>query len=57
MSTACVRSNFEDLNDAGVLKSSDTLVTIDVTSLYTNISQNDGLESVEEALEEKNDEY
>ena len=43
----------EDLNDAGVLKSSDTLVTVDITSLYTNIPQNEGLESVQEALKER----
>ena len=46
---------FEDLNNSEVIKSSDTLVTIDVSSLYTNIDQSEGIDAVKEALEERSD--
>ena len=45
----------EKLNNSGKIKNSDILVTIDVCSLYTNIDQHEGLEAVEEALEERSE--
>ena len=42
----------EELNHSGKIRNSDVLVTLDVSSLYTNIDQHEGLEAVSEALEE-----
>ena len=45
--------NIEELNNKGELSNESILVSIDVTGLYTNIPQDEGLEAVKEALAEK----
>ena len=45
----------EALNEKQTLPENTILVTIDVTALYTNIPQNEGLEAVKEALEDVDD--
>ena len=45
-----LRSLEDDLNDAKVIDDQDTIVTIDVSSLYTNIDQTEGVEICKEAL-------
>ena len=42
----------QKLNDSGKVRNSDILVTVDVSSLYTNIDQGEGLEAVIDALDE-----
>ena len=43
----------EDINSEGPLPGNSILVSIDVSGLYTNIPQDEGLESVSEALDQK----
>ena len=43
----------DELNKSENIKDTDVLVTIDVCSLYTNIPQSEGIESVREALDER----
>ena len=43
----------EDINDKIELPAGTILVTIDVSALYTNIPQDEGLEAVREALEDR----
>ena len=43
----------EKVNDENVLPNNTILVTVDVTGLFTNIPQDEGLDSVFEALEER----
>ena len=38
-----------------IIEEGDILVSIDVSGLYTNIPQSEGLEAVSDALEERND--
>ena len=45
----------EELNERGSLPENAILVSVDVSGLYTNIPQNEGLQAVQEALEEKDD--
>ena len=44
----------EDNNAEGPLPENSVLVSIDVSGLYTNIPQDEGLDAVSEALEKKN---
>ena len=44
-----------ELNESEGVKDTDLLVTIDVSSLYTNIDQSEGLDAVKEALEERSE--
>ena len=41
----------EDQNESGDIEDDDILVTIDVSGLYTNINQDDGIEACKEVLE------
>ena len=45
----------EELNESGVINDNDILVTIDVSGLYTNIPQDEGLEATKEALDGRTD--
>ena len=45
----------EKLNEMQIIEEGDILVSIDVSGLYTNIPQSEGLEAVSDALEERND--
>ena len=45
----------EELNEAGIVKDGDKIVTIDVSSLYTNIPQDQGLAAAKKALDERVD--
>ena len=45
----------EALNESEELPANTILVTIDVSALYTNIPQNEGLEAVKKAFEDRDD--
>ena len=45
----------EELNQSGNVRNSDILVTVDVSSLYTNIPMSEGIEAVQSALDERVD--
>ena len=45
----------EDLNDENIVDDGDILVTVDVTGLYTNIDQLEGIKAVREILEQNSD--
>ena len=45
----------EKLNAMRIIKEGDILVSIDVSGLYTNIPQSEGLEAVRDALEDRDD--
>ena len=45
----------EKLNEMEIIEDGDILVSIDVSGLYTNIPQWEGLDAAKEALEERND--
>ena len=47
--------NIDKLNEANKFKANTILASIDVTALYTNIPQKEGLESLSEALNERTD--
>ena len=44
----------ENLNENGPLPDNSIIVTIDLSALYTNIPQDEGIEAVTEALQERN---
>ena len=43
----------DELNKKNIIKDTDTLVTVDVSALYTNIDQKEGLDAVKESLDER----
>ena len=43
------------MNKKNIIKEGDILVSIDVSGLYTNIPQSEGLDAVHDALEERED--
>ena len=45
----------EALKSSGVIKDGDILASIDITGLYTNIPQSEGLDACKEALDERTD--
>ena len=45
--------NIEEINSEGPLPENSILVSIDVSALYTNIPQDEGLDIVEQALDER----
>ena len=45
----------EELNESGAIEEDDIIVTVDVSALYTNIQQDEGIEAVRNILDAHND--